>query len=346
MKVSIGMLAHNEENTIGSAIQQILNQDIFDVSNLDIQFLVITNGCTDRTAFVATEVIDKSDINQDLRVVNITMAGKSNAWNVYAHNAAWQDADYLVLVDADIDLYDTTSLTKLVYRLIDTPGASVSTDIPRKDIEKKKDKNIFDKLSILLSKINNQKKRAITGQLYCIKGDKARQIYLPVGLPVEDGFLAAMIQTENFTQNNSKTNRITVVESVSHYFQAFVNPIDLLKHEKRLMIGSAINSMIFNYLWANVSGKSMHAGIMVRDLNHSQPKWLEALIVQYKGKRGFWFVPKDLCLKHFRNLRKSTEPLLMKLVKLPIVLAVTFGLICLAINVNFYFRTENGIGYW
>lgn len=351
MKISIGMLAYNEEKTIKSTVQHILKQDIFKRSEFDkVQFLIVANGCTDRTVMVVQEVINNSEINstvslQNIRVDKIETAGKSNAWNIYVHELSWQDADYLILIDADIELSDEGSLTRLVEQLIDIPEAAVSIDIPRKDIEKKHKINALEKISLLLSKVDSQKRKAISGQLYCIKGDDARQIYIPIGLPVEDGFLAAMIETDNFTRVEG-LSRITVAESVSHYFQALVSPIELFRHEKRLMIGSTINSMIYNHLWTNVTDKNKHAGILIRDLNVTEPNWLAVLIEQYKENRGFWFVPKALCLKHLRNWKNSALTLPRKLLRLPIVLVATLALIYLALDVNFFFRTKNGLGHW
>jgi len=345
MKISIGMLAYNEEKVIANTINQVLGQDIFIQPKIDVQFVVVANGCADKTVEISQEVINHSK-KDNLSVVNIEQAGKSNAWNSYIHDIAWQDADYVLLIDADIELIGNDGLSKLVQQLDATPKAVVSIDTPKKDVEKKNNKNPLEKFSLLLSKANKKNHNAITGQLYCIRGAIVREIFLPFGLPVEDGFLSAMVHTENFTSNQVGEGKLTLEKSVAHYFHALTKPSELIKHEKRLMIGSTINSMVYNYLWEKVRGTKQHAGILIRDLNKADPMWLVSLVEDYKDKRGFWFVPKVFFLKHFTSWKKHPSSWYKKICKLPLVLIVTFVYCCLAININFYFKTKNGIGYW
>ena len=338
------MLAYNEDEVIENTINQVLEQDIFMQPKFDVQLAIIANGCTDKTVEVAQEAIICSE-KTNLSVVNIQQAGKSNAWNTYVHEIAWQDAEYILLVDADIELIGNDSLSKLVQQLEVTPEAVVSIDSPKKDVEKKEKKNPLEKFSLLLSKANKKNHNAITGQLYCIRGSVVREIFLPLGLPVEDGFISAMVHTENFTSNKVGAGKLTLEKSVTHYFHALTKPSELIKHEKRLMIGSAINSMIFNYLWANVKEPKQHAGILIANLNSAEAQWLERLVGEYKEKRGFWFVPKRIIFKHYLGWRKSKLGY-KKLLKVPMVLSVTFVYLCLAINVNLYFKNKNGVGHW
>jgi len=345
MKISIGMLAYNEEKVIANTINQVLDQDIFIQLNFDVQFVVVANGCADKTVEIAQEVINHSKRN-NLSVVNIEQAGKSNAWNSYIHDIAWQDADYVLLIDADIELIGTDGLSKLVQQLNATPKAVVSIDTPKKDVEKKNNKNPLEKFSLLLSKANKKNHNAITGQLYCIRGAIVREIFLPFGLPVEDGFLSAMVHTENFTSNQVGEGKLTLEKSVAHYFHALTKPSELIKHEKRLMIGSTINSMVYDYLWKKVRGTKQHAGILIRDLNKADPMWLVSLIEDYKDKRGFWFVPKKSFFKYLRLWRKSPITGYKQILKFSVAVCITFVHAYLVINVNFYFKTKNGVGYW
>lgn len=348
MRVSIGVLAYNEENTIASTIEQLFLQDVFYLPDCEVQLVVVANGCTDKTSIVAKDVLQKNKIEKDFvfDTINLKQAGKSNAWNEFVHTHSWQDADYVILVDADIEFGSTNVLKRLVETLVENVNANVSIDLVKKDIEKKIKKDVISHLSLKLSdskKSNTHK--AIAGSLYCARGQVIRSIYMPNGLPVEDGFLRAMIVTDNFTHldDNSK---IIIVDDVCHYFQAVLSPLSLYRHEKRLIIGIVINAIIYNHLWAEVKKQSIGAGEIVRKLNETDRDWLIHLIEQYKNKHGFWLVPRSIITKHINNVIKSERPIIKKMVLVPIGIFASLASAIIALDVNFFFRKNNGIGYW
>ena len=348
MKISIGLLAHNEENTITFIINQIFSQDIFQNPDYQIQFAVVANGCTDNTVDIAEQLISAhvDSTGQFSQVVNLAQAGKSNAWNHFVHTVAWQDTSYLVLVDADIEFGSAQVIRKLVESLSTDHNAVVAVDIPKKDVVKNPNKNLFSKILLKASELRkNKSHKEITGQLYCIRYKTAKTIHMPIGLPVEDGFLRAMIVTENF-KHADDNSKITLAPDTCHYFKALSSPIELYKHEKRIMLGSAINSMIYKYLWENVAKKDEDAGWLIQELNANQPRWLLSLIEDYKSQHGFWVVPKSLALKHTTNIIYGKQPIIKKIFFFPIALAATLVLIVISVHVNIFLLKNNGIGYW
>ena len=348
MKVSIGVLAYNEENTIASTIKQILLQNVFDLSDCEIQLIIVANGCTDKTALVAEKVLQNYKLikNFSYNVVNLNKAGKSNAWNEYVHTYSWSNAEYYVLLDADIEFGSKNVIKRLIEALSENPQAHVSVDQIRKDVEKETKKGLFAYISLKLSdskKSNTHK--AIAGSLYCVKGNIIRKIYMPIGLPVEDGFLRAMIVTDNFTHMDNNS-RIEVASDVCHYFQAILSPLKLYKHEKRLVIGTVINSVIYNHLWANVKASPLDAGQIIKGLNVKDENWVVQLIEKYKNRHGFWLVPTRVFTKHTVNLIMSDRSIMTKLLLLPIALSASLILMIITLDVNLFFRKNNGIGHW
>jgi len=347
MKVSIGVLAYNEENTIVSTIKQILLQDIFYLVGTEIELIIIANGCTDNTVRTAEEELLKYKLkNFSYNVVNLKQAGKSNAWNEYVHTYSSRDSEYYVLVDADIEFGSDNVVKRLIETLIETSEANVAIDQIRKDIEQQKKKSLFSYISLKLSaskKSSNYK--AIAGSLYCVRGKIIRQVYMPTGLPVEDGFLRAMIVTDNFTHldDNSK---IAIADDVCHYFQAILSPLALYKHEKRLVIGTTINSIIYNHLWAAVKIGSIDAGEIVKDLNDDDKNWVASLVERYRDESGFWLVPSRVSTRYVMNLIKSDRAILKKLFLLPIALGASFIMMLITLDVNLFFRKNNGVGHW
>jgi len=348
MKISIGMLAHNEEASISKMIERVLKQDIFQENNYEVQFVIVANGCTDNTVSMAKQTFSNGIHFENLfsLVVELKQAGKSNAWNEFVHSLAWHDADYAILVDADIEFGSENVLKRLIESLENNIEATVAIDQVKKDVDKSQKKGILGLLSLNFSegKKHNTHK-AIAGSLYCARGGVIRRIYMPNGLPVEDGFFRAMVVTDNFTHldDNSK---IEVVDDVCHYFQAILSPLKLYRHEKRLIIGATINSMLFNYLWKSVGESGQDAGMIVNRLNAKEVNWLIDLVEKYKAKKGFWFVPSAFAFKYIKNILYGNKKLSKKLVQLPFALVATVIAIVITIDVNFFFRKNNGIGYW
>ena len=348
MKVSIGLLAHNEEATIASVIRQILSQDIVQYPGYQVQLAVVANGCKDNTVVVAEETLKPyaNLSNLSAQVVNLESPGKSNAWNEYVHKLAWPDSDFLVFVDADIEFGSVNVIRRLVESLEADKIATVSVDQPKKDILKKSKNKILTELSLKASELRKSKYYAeLTGQLYCIRYQTAKHIHMPVGLPVEDGFLRAMVVTDNFTHPDDNS-KIIAVNDVYHYFETLMSPVKLYKHEKRIILGSTINAMLYDYLWSNVAKSGKDAGVLIKELNQNDPDWLIQLIEAYKSKKGFWLVPKSLMLKHTYNFLRSKQSIIKKIFLMPIALAASMALILISLNVNLFLRKNNGIGHW
>ncbi|MEL6495788.1 MAG: hypothetical protein AAFQ41_11815, partial [Cyanobacteria bacterium J06623_7] len=89
----------------------------------------------------------------------------------------------------------------------------------------KPNKNAIEQLSIAVSKSSNEGQLYICGQLYCARAEPLRQIWMPAGLPVEDGFLTQVVISENFTIDNPTfSKRIIRVKEAFHVFKAYTNP--------------------------------------------------------------------------------------------------------------------------
>lgn len=346
MKVSIGLLAHNEEKNITSMINYVIEQDLFQQSEVEIQFIIVANGCTDQTVNIANKALIKENHQQskNFNVAYIEQAGKSNAWNNYVHEYAWRDAEYLILLDADIEFGSNNVLSRLIEALENNPKAVASVDRPRKNIHKQVKKDILAKLSVGVSDINQNGRAVITGQLYCMTGQAIRNVYMPIGLPVEDGFLRAMVVTGNFTHKDDKSKIVEV--DVYHYFEALLSPEKLYRHEKRLIIGATINTILYTHLWSAVSKTGKDAGVLIQELNENDPYWLVDMIDLYRSSKGFWMVNREMIFKRITQLKSGNQKFWKKIVLFPIALFATFVTIVIAIDVNYYFKKSNGLGHW
>jgi len=57
-----------------------------------------------------------------------------------------------------------------------------------------------DRISLATSEMNGGDPGRMTGQLYCIRADVARRIYLPKDLGIDDGFIKAVVCTDFFSK--------------------------------------------------------------------------------------------------------------------------------------------------
>jgi glycosyltransferase involved in cell wall biosynthesis len=353
LTISIGILAYNEARLIGKTLKALFQQSLFS-SQIDaaIEVVVVPNGCTDATAEVArkeleTLVAQAANSSVSYKICDIAKPGKSNAWNRYVHEFSVRTADYLMLMDADIQFVDNTTLHQLVEALNQAPDAWVSVDIPIKHTALKKTKNPLDRLSASAAQELGAATAGgiptICGQLYCGRAAALRELWMPVGLPVEDGFLRGTIVTDGFTAPDGSVPRIIQVPSASHVFEAYTDLGSLLRHEKRLVIGNVINAILFGYLWANCN-EQQSVGALIKQNNERDPNWLHHLVQSTLAGQGWWVIPHVFTFRRFLSLRH--RPIHQKILRLPIAIPAFLADLIVCIQANSVLRNQGGLGYW
>jgi glycosyltransferase involved in cell wall biosynthesis len=342
--ISIGVFAHNEENNILTTLKSLATQDIFQLplfSSLNITVSVLANGCTDATVSIATNYL-KSESSFNGQVFEIKKAGKSHAWNQFVHRPESQDIDYFICVDSDIEFGSSAVLSTLTKRLSHNDEAYLAVDMAKKDTELKAQKNPFERVSLLFSRFMRQGSTAVAGSLYCAKGNILRRVHMPDGLPVEDGFLRAMLVTDLFTQPDN-TKRILVVDDVWHYFTPDSSLKSLFRHEERLLIGTFINSVIYGFLWREVPATGLDAGVLIDHRNNAHSDWLKQLIDEYKVKHYF-FIPRKFYFKYFSKLKNIS--IARRIVLFPVILVASLVRSILLVKVERKLAKTSGIGFW
>ena len=342
--ISIGIFAHNEEHNILATMESLASQDLFhrpQFSNTKLIVSVIANGCTDATVQVTSDYLKKQS-SFDGQVIEINKAGKSHAWNQFVHNPEFSDVDYFVCMDSDIRFGCNTVISTLIQHLSGGDEAYLAVDIAKKDTELKSYKTPFERISLLFSRYMRQGSTAVAGSLYCAKGDILRRVHMPVGLPVEDGFLRAMLVTDLFTQpDNSK--RILVVDNVCHYFTPDDSLRTLFRHEERLLVGTFINSVIYGYLWTEVEKAKKDAGILVFEKNNNDSQWVKKLINQYRIDHER-MIPRHFYYKYWQ--RWQTLDTGLKIFSFPLIIIATLTKYYLLKKVERRLAQESGLGYW
>ncbi|HEY9630750.1 MAG TPA: glycosyltransferase [Coleofasciculaceae cyanobacterium] len=355
--ISVGVLAYNETMMIGPMLQSLLRQNLFQkagVENADlelqIEIVVVPNGCTDDTAAIArstlTDLIQLAVYPQvQWKVCEIAQAGKSNAWNTYVHQLSHPSAKYLFLMDADIELLDEDTMTSMIDVLDRRTDVVVAVDKPIKDVALKLNRTLIEQMSVLVSKVSGnspeeEKSAWICGQLYCARAAALREIWLPTYLPAQDSFLYTMITT-NRLQTESLPHRVILAKSASHKFEAYTQIKQLFRHQKWLILSDTINQLLFQDL---ASLKVQDVGLLIRQFNEEEPDWLGQKIQTAIVEKGWWLIPQSTLTQRFTSLQHQRLPKL--LVLLPLTIAAFLVDLVLAIQANLELHQGKGLGYW
>ncbi|MGF1589473.1 MAG: glycosyltransferase family 2 protein [Pleurocapsa sp.] len=351
MKLSIAILAHNEAHSISTLLRSLWQQSW--LQNLQhgnlLEIIVIPNGCTDNTAEVAQEILKQlaAKANSDLlqwQVCEVNEPGKSNAWNLFVHQFSAKDADFFCFMDADIQLYAPDTLAKMLSVLKQNPEYWISLDRPIKNVELKNNKSLLEKLSVAVSKSSNEGQLYICGQLYCARASVLRGIWMPPGLPVEDGFLTQMIISENFTlQNPTFDKRIVRITEASHIFEAYTNPWELINHEVRVVVGIVINIFLTNYFQERCNEK-LTAGMLIANMNSENHFWLNDFVKNSIPKRSWWIIPISLVFRRYRSLKNHS--LSKALLRIPIATLAFIVDLSVFIRANSKLHREVISNYW
>jgi glycosyltransferase involved in cell wall biosynthesis len=312
--VSIGIIAWNEEQGIGAMLESVFQQSIFaelGKRGRRCEIICVTNGCTDRTPEVVAEIFARRSLehpdagNFSCRVMNVSERGKINAWNRFVHTFSARDAKYLFLMDADILIHPRETLWNMVATLEKNTEASISVDLPRKDISFKQRKTLWERMSMGASQMTGSASAQLCGQLYCIRSEVARNIYLPRDLcACDDGFIKALVCTD-FLMHRVWPWRIVAAAGAAHTFEAYVSPAVILKNQKRQMIGQTIvHVLVDDYLKKLPVGQRMKLAEALSRKEQADPNWLKQLIAEHLRRTRFcWQLYPGLLSHRFKRLR-------------------------------------------
>jgi glycosyltransferase involved in cell wall biosynthesis len=345
MLVSIGILAHNEERDIGNLISDVSKQTLLQRKSVLFQIHVVANGCSDGTVRVAEASLTApafSQANIKTFVHNLPRPGKSNAWNEFIHTFASPATDFVFLLDADIRIPETTTLQLVLDKLAESNTACVAVDESVKDLSETAPKTIAERIILAASGTGYNTRQTIAGALYCVKFSILKNIWMPIGLPGEDGFLRAMILTSNFT-NHEDLGRIVFVEGARHIFESERTLSGVFRHNVRLAIGTAINVLLFNHIRQSEAIRN-NAADYIRRRNETDPNWINELVREEIHRGKYFLLNKDFMLKRIRAF--FSLPLTQRLRRWPIlVLSVIFDT-ALLIRASQLMRKGAGAGYW
>ncbi len=331
--VSIGIFAWNEERAIAATLATLFEQSLFaemEHRGAICEIHCVTNGCTDQTPEVAAELFQKQQVNHphhsgfSARVDNLAARGKNNAWNEFVHSISSRDAKVLFMMDADILIRGRETLLNMLRALELDAQANVAVDIPRKDVEFKSRRRLRDNLSLTASQMTQAAPAQLCGQLYCIRTETARNIYLPKDLAAcEDGFIKALVCTD-FLAHEVWPGRLRIAEGAEHSFEAYTSPRALLKNQKRQIIGQTIvHILVDQELNKMPEPERQRMADTIRAREAADPGWLKQLIQHHLCRTRLpWRLYPGLLSLRLNKLKEIHR--LRDLVCVPVALASWF----------------------
>ncbi|KAF0162133.1 MAG: family 2 glycosyl transferase [Rhodocyclaceae bacterium] len=354
MLISIGIMAWNEAGVIETTLTSLFGQSALrgpggDLADATWEVIVVPNGCSDDTAACARRALERLVAATGRKDISWTVhelveAGKSNAWNHYVHELASPDAEMMVMIDADIEFGEAETLSNSVAALRADPHALVAVDLPLKDAVRKPRKTLLERFSLAASKASAGGTPAIAGSFYCARAATLRQIWMPKGLSIEDGFLRAMIVTDCFRAPIDE-RRIIRAPNASHYFETLTSLRAIFRHEVRLVIGNALNCYLtWDLLHFATDPEGPGAGVLIRNRIARDARWYPALIENAIRNHGWWVLPRGMLFRRFSGHRRNRDLGTLRwlalatagfLFDLPVFLAA-----------NRKLKRGNVIGYW
>jgi len=183
------------------------------------------------------------------------------------------------------------------------PRANVSVDRPCKDIGLKPRKSLRDMLWLSASQTTLTAPAQLCAQLYCIRAEMARKIYLPKDLAAcEDGFIKALICTD-ILSHEVWPERIRAAEGAAHTFEAYTSPLAILRNQKRQILGQTIVHILVDQYLPGLPGAREDMGELLRRKDIEDPSWLKRLIAEHLRRiRFFWRLYPGLLSLRFKRL--------------------------------------------
>jgi glycosyltransferase involved in cell wall biosynthesis len=303
--VDIAILAHQEEATIASVIEDLAAQSAATDPRLDLRVCVAANGCRDKTVEVARAAVARlpAEVSERFVVLDLAQSGKSRTLNALIHTHLRREAEIFVFMDGDIGLVEPDTIGRIVQGLATRPELRIFTGRPVKDIAHYGiETGAVGRLIASGAEQLTDFRRSLAGGLYGIRASAARSVHLPIGLPVEDGFIRAMVVTDFLTRPD-QLDRIDGDPGVFFIYESIRTVPALVRHQTRIVVGSAINAMLFARI-RKLAPTPEAAQALLREAA-SDEQWLQRALREELPKAPHGYVPFHFMTKRIRRFDRK-----------------------------------------
>lgn len=289
VKISVGVVAWNEESSIALALESILKQSIFRSSkslDCETELIVIANGCTDRTVEVTDDYLKKARCEFPeggpvrLRLEVVPEAGFANAWNLLTHTYSRTDADFIYFVNADIIIDQTDAFELMLRRLQRDYAMRVISPVGHKHIEAAKCKSLCDRLNLAVTRFTEKNQTAqVRGHCFCACAPAMRSVWLPKYFPgAVDGCFKRMIVSDMAATPDNPA-RIGLLLNASYTFEAYRTFRDIFSRRVRLFVGQTFIETLMGHLKTmRVEQPKLNLTAYLRARDETDTSWLHRLV--------------------------------------------------------------------
>ncbi|MGB7085873.1 MAG: glycosyltransferase family A protein [Phormidesmis sp.] len=305
--VTVGIVAWNEEKNIKSTLESLLEQTLFAdlaAKNEVCQIVCVCNGCVDNTAAVARAVLEMAAQHHPFcsaisyKIVELEQAGKLNALNHLFQTAAPSEAEFLIVMDADITIHSPSSLASLCAALQANSNAwfAIPRGIKRGQLDEQR--NLQTNMSVQGSALHEvgtpENPNWVPGQMYCVRRSIAQAIYFPKELLVEDMFLSTLAHSHFFSKPLDPPDKATIVkvDSATYIFEPYLRLPDILANQKRQAMAHVLQELLINWIFSNLSESErgiagLSSALKAKDAQ--EDRWLgQLLTAALREKKLFW----------------------------------------------------------
>jgi glycosyltransferase involved in cell wall biosynthesis len=356
LKLSVGVVAWNEESSIAAALQSILKQTIFRNARslgFETELIVVANGCTDRTVDVTAELFQKmrGEFPQisgvRLRLEEVAEAGFANAWNLLAHTYSRPDADFIYFVNADIVIDQPEAFEWMLNALQKDSGMQVVSPVGRKHIEVAKCKSLCDRLNLAVTRFTEKNQTAqVRGHCFCARASAMRSVWLPKRFPgAVDGAFKRMIVSKMAAEPDNPA-RIGLARNAGYTFEAYRTFKDIYNRRVRLFVGQTFIEALMRHLKTmRAEQPQLNMAAYLRARDETDPSWLQRLVQLSIHVKGLFATMPSPWFR-FRFWKNPNIGIFKKLCMLPVAAAAFIFDIPVFLSAAWRLKTGNVSNVW
>ncbi len=309
LRSALGIFAHNEAENLPPMLDSLRAQDIFSDPLQTGTIHILENGSTDNTAEIARNYIAAHPIpGWDFRAESLPVGGKARTWNTFVHELSDPAADAFVFLDGDIRLLSPDLLTATAAILAENTRIEIVSDSPVKHLAARANPSARDRLSLTSSRLAATGNAKLCGQFWAGRTPSIRRIHIPNGMLVEDGFLKAILLTDHFRQPEDLSKIVQIPHR--HEFEAETRLPSIIKHERRILLGTLVNQAIFEHMIAlRQSGDEPAAWL--ENQNARDPDWLAEFSRRKLRETPFHRQAREFILRPWTQWRQTRSPKLL-----------------------------------
>lgn len=315
--LSIGILAGSSAEFDATALTSLFNQTLFsELSKRGLCCEIICVMGEERTQATATvEKVFQAQVNSHehrdtfiCHMIRNPERNRSAAWNAFVHASSEASSKFLFVIDGDVVIHNPDTLWNMFCTMGEKRDSVIVVDEPVKDIAFKPKRSLFDKLSLAVSHLALAGGKVIPEQLYVMRAEVARNIYLPNDLPMEGRFLATVLGTD-YLLKEPNSHRIVRAVGAAHTYKAHRSLKEILQDRKRRMVNRTVTYVLVEgYLRHLSQQRKQDMGLLLMQNDETEPPWLSDLMETHIRRcHFFWQIFPNVTSIRLKRLQPLPE---------------------------------------